>query len=154
MFLERSNLTVFLCNETSESLHDYPASAGCWKKLMVSGESEAMDEIYKLLGMRHPNDWPDWIFWLPFIGFMLMMPTVLFLARKKSSIQYQLNHWRFFIGIFAICLTAGCAISFEVEEVSPWFLISLSILLLPATRFIYFRLIIKAKKGVSWLPKW
>ena len=85
---------------------------------------------------------------------MLMMPTVLFLAGKKSSIQYQLNHWRFFIGIFAICLTAGCAISFEVEEVSPWFLISLSILLPPATRFIYFRLIIKAKKGVSWLPKW
>lgn len=121
---------------------------------MVSGESEAMDEIYKLLGMRHPNDWPDWIFWLPFIGFMLMMPTVLFLARKKSSIQYQLYHWRFFIGIFAICLTAGCAISFEVEEVSPWFLISLSILLPPATRFIYFRLIIKAKKGVGWLPKW
>ena len=63
---------------------------------MVSGESEAMDAIYKLLGMRHPNDWPDWIFWLPFIGFMLMMPTVLFLARKKSSIQDQLNRWRFF----------------------------------------------------------
>lgn len=121
---------------------------------MVSGENEAMDAIYKLLGMRHANDWPDWIFWLPFIGFMLMMPTVLFLARKKSSIRYQLHHWRFFIGAFAICLTVGCAISFEVEEVSPWFGISLSILLPPATRFIYFRLIIKAKKGVSWLPKW
>jgi len=54
-------------------------------------------QSYKLLGMRHPNDWPDWIFWLPFIGFMLMMPTVLFLARKKSSIQDQLNRWRFFL---------------------------------------------------------
>ena len=69
---------------------------------MVSGESEAMDEIYKLLGMRHPNDWPAWIFWLPFIGFMLMMPTVLFLARKKSSIPYQLHHWYFLISTFAI----------------------------------------------------
>ena len=56
-----------------------------------------------------------------------MMPTVLFLARKKSSIQDQLTAGVFF-GIFAICLTAGCAIYFEVEEVSSWFLISLSIL--------------------------
>jgi len=114
-----------------------------------------MDTIYKLLGMRHPNDWPNWISWLPLVGFMLMLLTLLLLARKKTSNAYQFVHWYFLIGVLAFLLTMACAayFDFEVEEVSSW--LHPLILFLPlASRFIYFRFVAKAKKGVGWIPKW
>ena len=85
---------------------------------------------------------------------MLMLLTLLLLARKKTSSAYQFGHWYFFISVLAICLTMACAAYFEVEEVSPWFLHPLILFLPLASRFIYFRFVAKAKKGVGWIPKW
>jgi hypothetical protein len=86
---------------------------------------------------------------------MLMLLTLLLLARKKTSSAYQFAHWYFLISILAFLLTMACAayFEFEVEEVSSW--LHPLILFLPlASRFIYFRFVAKAKKGVGWIPKW
>jgi len=87
---------------------------------------------------------------------MLMLLTLLLLARKKTSNAYQFVHWYFLIGVLASLLTIACAAYFEVEveEVSPWFLHPLILFLPLASRFIYFRFVAKAKKGVGWIPKW